>query len=121
LNCLEAVELPDQACGDKFRTTARGIMKLKYLLPFTAAVLLAATAAHAFEMQTLTNPNGGAAIADPDQRFEDAKKPAPSQQGGLSFQVYSGQSYGTQAGSPFFSPSRGPFPAYTNAPAGDDR
>jgi hypothetical protein len=75
-----------------------------HLAIVATALVVAAPAAHAFTMDTMTNPDGGARYADPADRLEDAAKGKTTQQGGgLQFNV------GPSTGSPRdrFGPSSG--------------
>lgn len=89
--------------------------KRLHLAIVATALVVAAPAAHAFTMDTMTNPDGGARYADPADRLEDtAKGKATDQQGGgLQFNVgpssglardrfgpASGSSPGTRIGAP---------------------
>jgi hypothetical protein len=81
----------------------RQLMRLRLTVVATALVV-AAPVAHAFTMNTLSNPDGSASYVDPADRLEDAAKGKTTPQpgtGGLQFHV--GPSDGSAFGrvSPF--------------------
>jgi len=69
----------------------QGNVRAKRLHPaiVATALVVAAPAAHAFTMDTMTNPDGGARYADPADRLGDAArgKTTDQQGGGLQFNV----------------------------------
>jgi len=63
--------------------------KRLHLAIVATALVVAAPAAHAFTMDTMTNPDGGARYADPADRLGDVAKGKTTDQqgGGLQFSV----------------------------------
>jgi hypothetical protein len=82
-------------------------MRLRLAIVATALVV-AAPAAHAFTMNTLSNPDSGTRYADPGDRLEDAAKGKTTpKQGfeGLQFHVDPSDGPAWNRGSPFGSSS----------------
>jgi hypothetical protein len=80
-----------------------------HLAIVATALAVAASAAHAFTMDTMTNPDGGARYADPADRLQDMGKGKTTDQQGSGLQLNVGPSSGLARDR--FGPSSGAAPS----------